>query len=319
MEKIEFKDDWDEMCPIFIKDNNNYEHIGTGVLLSIWNKIYLLTAAHVVDFIYEKNQKLYLPNNDGHFIKIEGNLFHNPLLYNQNRDDDKIDFSYFELSKQMVFNINRRFKPLIEKQICLSTDFSFNALTGTTRDNGIRRTSIIHKEIREGFKEISSLSEKDIRKYNDITIQFKITFAGYPLNKTKSQSGTTRGEIVYYHGGAVNQNIYKQESLNENVHLMAEFGRAGAYSEDIGFSDFTKPQGISGGGIYRIIRTADGFDRELIGIGHTYLSKKHLFIGTNIKYCLDIIKNNRLMPYEVHERLTSMSSILAKQYINESK
>jgi len=312
MEKIEFKDEWEEMCPLFIKKENDYEHIGTGVLLSIWDKTYLLTVAHIVDFVYENNQELYLPNNEGYFIKIEGKLFHNSLVYNQKRNNDKIDFSYFKLSEQMVFNIIKMFKPLVEKQICFSTNFSFNALTKTTRNNERKRTSTVHKEIREGLKKINSLTDEDVRKYNDIAVKINITFAGYPLNKTKRQSGTVRGEIVYYHGGAVNQDIYKKEALNENIHLVSEFGRAGAYCEDIGFSDFTKPQGISGGGVYRIIRTADGFDRELIGIGHTYLAKKHLFIGTNIKYCLDIIKNNRLMPYDVHERLTSIIDILAK-------
>lgn len=276
MEKIELKDDWEEMCPIFIKEENHYEHIGTGVLLSIWGKTYLLTVAHIVDFVYENNQELYLPNNEGHFIKIEGKLFHNPLLYNQNRDDDKIDFSYFELSNQMISNIIKIFKPLVEKQICFSTDFSFNTLTNKVRNNERKRTSTIYKEIREGLKKINSLSKEDVKKHNDIAI--KIIFAGHPLNKTRKQSGITKGEIVYYYGGAVNQETYKKEDLNENIHLIAEFGRAKAYNENIGFSNFPKPQGISGGGVYRIIRTSDGFDRELIGIGHTYLAKKHLFI-----------------------------------------
>ena len=319
MEKVKFKDEWEEMCPIFIKEENHYEHIGTGVLLNIWNKTYLLTVAHIIDFIYEKNEELYLPNNEGSFIKIEGKLFHNPLVYKQDRDDDKIDFSYFELSEQMVFNIIERFKPLVEKQICLTTDFSFNTLTKRVRNDKRKRTSIVHNEIKEGLKNINFLSEDEVKKYNDVAIKTIITFAGYPLNKSTRQNGIVRGEIVYYHGGAVNQKVYRDEALDENTHLISEFGRAGSYKEDICFSNFPKPQGISGGGVYRIIRTADGFDRELIGIGHTYIAKKHLFIGTNIKHCLYIIKNKKLMPYEVHIRLMSMNNMLARKYINESK
>ena len=319
MEKVNFKDEWEEMCPIFIKEKNHYTHIGTGVLLSIWNKTYLLTVAHIVDFIYENNQELYIPSNEGNFIQIDGKLFHNSLVYNQNRADDKIDFSYFELSEQMVLNIIQIFKPLLEKQICLSTDFSFNTLTKEVRNDNRKRKSLVCNEIRERYKELNSLSEDEVKEYNDIAIKRRITFAGYPLNKTSKQSGIIKGEIVYYHGGAVNQSTYKEEALDENIHIISEFGRAGAYKDDIVFSDFTKPQGISGGGVYRIIRTDDGFDRELIGIGHTYLAKKHLFIGTNIRYCLDIIKNNRLMPYEVYNRLESMTKILAQKYIDESK
>ena len=51
-----------------------------------------------------------------------------------------------------------------------------------------------------------------------------------------------------------------------------------------------KPEGISGGGVYKLIHTEEGIDRKLIGIGHTYKNKKHLFIGTNLSLCLYVIK-----------------------------
>lgn len=71
---------------------------------------------------------------------------------------------------------------------------------------------------------------------------------------------------------------------------MAEFGKNGSMNKDYVKSTPPQKTGISGGGIYKIIKSNDGFhDRELIGIGHTKKDKQHLLIGTNINYCLSQI------------------------------
>ena len=310
MEKIIFKDDWDEMCPLFVKKEDMYEHVGTGVLLNIWDNTYLLTASHVIDFIHINKNELFMPNNQGVFIKIDGELFYNPLLWNQKREDDKIDFSYFRLSKKMISQIVDVFKPLNDKQISFERNFCTNIDKKYFNLTKKKRASAIRNEIKEHSKNLKSFDENYVTELNNILIKQIITFSGFPLTKTKIQSGYVRSEILYYHGGAVLEEFYVDESLDKNINILASFGRAGAV-KDIEFSNFPNPFGISGGGIYKIIRTDNGFDRELIGIGHTYLAKKHLFIGTNLAYCLDVIKNQRLMPYEVLTRLTNMCKILA--------
>jgi len=314
MEKIIFKDDWDEMCPLFIKKENKYEHVGTGVLLNIWDSTYLLTASHVIDFIYVNKNELFMPNNQGIFIKIDGELFYNPLLWNQKREDDKIDFSYFKLSKKMISQIIDTFNPLNDKQISFERNFCTNIDKKYFDLFKNKRTSVIKNEIKEHLENLESFDANYVTELNNRLIKQKIIFSGFPLTKTKIQSGYVRSEIVSYQGGAVLEESYIDESLDKNINILAGFGRAGAV-KDVEFLNFPKPFGISGGGIYKIIRTNDGFDRELIGIGHTYLAKKHLFIGTNLAYCLDVIKNQRLMPYEVLNRLTNMSKILAFEYL----
>jgi len=316
-ETITFQDEWDEMCPIFIEDDGSYEHIGTGVLINIWGNTYLLTAAHIIDFKYINKEELYIPNNNGKFIKIEGDLFHNPLTWNQKREDDKIDFSYYKLNKEMVIDVVKMFKPLVEKQLCFSTTFLSSVPVEYSKRIEEKRASNIKNSIRESFKDMKTWDKDEVKYYHDLQIQNGITFAGYPLTKTKRHDSITRGELVYYHGGAVHNDIYKLERLNENINILAKFGKAGSYKEEIGFVSSPKPKGISGGGIYKIVRTENGFDRELIGIGHTYISKEHLFIGTNISYCLKLIKEQKLMPYEVYNRLNVITNTLAKLHLNK--
>jgi len=315
MEKITFKDNWDEMCPLFIRGENKYEHVGTGVLLNIWDNTYLLTASHVIDFIYVNKNELFMPNNQGVFIKIDGELFHNPLVWNQKREDDKIDFSYFKLDRKMLNQIIDICKPLNDKQISFEKNFCTNL--DNKSFNLSQRTSTVRNEIREYSKIIETFDESQIKKYNDAQIKEKIIFAGFPLTKTKNHAGFIRQEFVYYHGRAVLEKNYLDESLNTDINILSEFGKKGVYKEGVGFLNSPNPFGISGGGIYKIIRTDDGFDRELIGIGHTYLAKKHLFVGTNLAYCLDVIKNEKLMPYEVFNRLNNMGRIAFEYLKNE--
>jgi len=310
-------DAWDEMCPIFIESNGNYEHVGTGVLVDIWSNVYLLTAAHVIDFKYINNEELYIPNNNGNFIRINGDLFHNPLTWNQKREDDTIDFSYYKLKEEMVIDIVEIFKPLVEKQICFSTNFVSNVPTEYIKKFENKRTSHIQNYIRENIKNMNSSDENEVKEYNDLLIQNLITFAGYPLTKTDRHDSVTRGEIIYYHGAATVDKVYKDRELNRDENIVVLYGKAGSYKEGLGFANAPKPFGISGGGIYKIVRTKNGFDRELIGIGHTYLSKEHLFIGTNISYCLKIIKEQKLMPYEVYNRLNVITNTLAKLHLNK--
>lgn len=310
-------DEWDEMCPIFIEDDGSYTHIGTGVLVDIWNNIYLLTAAHVIDHLYIKKKELYMPNNDGRFIKIDGDLFHDHLTWNQKREDDTIDFSYYKLKEEMVLNITKNFKPLNEKQICISANFISSVPTEIVKSFEKQRTSHVQNYYRENMKKIYSLDENHLKEYQDLLIQNIITFAGYPLTKTKKHNYVTSGEIVYYHSKSVSNEKYEKQKLDKNNNITAMFGKAGSRKEGLGFVKAPKPFGISGGGIYKIVHTEYGFDRELIGIGHTYISKEHLFIGTNISHCLKIIKEQKLMPYEVYNRLNVITNTLAKLHLNK--
>jgi hypothetical protein len=316
LSKIKFKDEWDELCPIYRKIDSykTFEQIGTGILIDMLDSVFLLTASHVIDFIYEENDKLFIPTEDG-FHLIEGELFHNPLTYSDKfknpteyRKNDNVDFSYYRLSLSFISKICKQYIPLKENQIDFSSNFSLNLFQNSIKQN--TRASHIKNKIKE-YREIE-YSDEEINLMDDIKINITITFAGYPLTKTRYDNGQFKSEIIYYHGIALNESDYISNNYDVLVNILAEFGKKGSLNSNFQFINSPKKDGISGGGVYKIIRTDNGFDRKLIGIAHQKDEKKHLLIGTNINRCIKLMKEKQIMPYEVYQRLISMREMLFK-------
>ena len=286
MEKIRFDNEWDELCPIYFKQENIFEQIGTGVLINIDKKVYLLTAAHVIDNLYfENNSSLVIPTING-FNEISGTLYHKHSTKAE-RNNDHIDFSFYILSKEMVDVLHKDFVPLSSNQICFEEDYFLNIKFADTK--------LKRKEIPKLIKNIYSgntiLSSTDVDKMNEIICDITITFAGYPNTKSKNKENICRSEIVYYHGKKVRETEYNAHGYTLKTNVLSEFGKLGSMNKEFEHYNPPQPNGISGGGIYRIIKTNNGFDRLLIGIGHTYISKKHLFVGTSISFCMKAICN----------------------------
>ncbi len=315
LSKIKFHEEWDEICPIFRKINNykEYEQIGTGVLINILDNVYLFTAAHVIDWIYEYDDELFIPTKNT-FYAIDGELFHNPLVYSdkvqnpsEHRKSDNIDFSYYKLSSSFVLKLTNQYIPLKENQLDLSSNFN---LDSSFAGYPYTRTSHVRKHIKE--EKLKEFTNEKIDQMDNIKLDITITFVGYPLRKTKYFNNKFRTEIVYYHGISMTSDYYISCQYNKDINILAQFGKYGTSNSDYEFKNSPKPEGISGGGVYKLIRTDNGFDRKLIGIGHQFKDKEHLFIGTNINYCLNLIKENQLMPYEVYQRLMSRTKIFAE-------
>lgn len=286
MSIIEFQNEWDELCPIFIYNEENIEQIATGVLIDIWNNTYLLTASHVVDHFYLGKKELFIPTKNG-FERISGLYIHSHLKEGESRDNDVIDFSYFKLSDDLKQNLIY-FVPLQENQINLSVDFTldekYQKYHHLLTKNNVRDSN---NYFRNNY---ASFTDNILEQFTSIISDITITFAGYPITKSKTKNNMTYSEIVYYHGGSVEKSVYDKLSLNHNINIVAQFGKHG--SMDKNYFKIISPNktGISGGGIYKIIKGNNGFcDRELIGIGHTKKDKEHLLIGTNINYCLSQI------------------------------
>lgn len=285
MGKLKFKDIlWDELCPIYVEIDNKLEKIATGVLLNIFDNIFLLTASHVIDQVKNINKEISIPTKYG-FQNIAGTLYHRYLQENENRKDDMIDFSYYKFSSEMIEVMHKDFIPLTRDMIKVSDDFSFEI------NKSIKpiHTKEMMKRMKLLYDNQNSENNKQLKFINDFRIKATITFAGYPNTKSKDKEIYYSGEQVYYHGRGVDKNIYKLYNCSAENNIIAEYGKKGTMNTDFNSTNFSKPEGISGGGIYKIIETKDGLDRELIGIGHTYKAKEHLFVGTNISFCLDVI------------------------------
>lgn len=284
---MKFKEEWDELCPIYFEDEDQFEQIGTGVLLNLYDNTYLFTASHVIDELYKsKTAKLLIPTKDG-FDSIAGTLYHRHLSQNENRKDDKIDFSFYRLAKEIVAGIHKNFKPLTENNIEISDRF----VTDVDKSYELIHPKEALKRMKNLYQDIEQNGKEIIELINDFKVKTTITFAGYPNGKLKVKDNIYSSEIVYYHGRRVEKERYESLNYELQTNILAEFGKKGVNDTKFNLLNFPKPNGISGGGIYRLLQTDDGLDRKLIGIGHTYKSKQHLFIGTNIKFCIDVLKN----------------------------
>lgn len=285
--KIEFKEEWDELCPIYLEDENIFKQVGTGVLLNIFNNTYLLTASHVIDEMKKTKMAKLLILTINNFDYIEGTLYHRYLQDNENRDDDKIDISFYKLSQDMVNVLDKYSIPLTEDKIKFSNDYSVDCTVDIDELN-----KIIHpKEVANMMKKLHE-NDFDLEKINDlnkIICNTTITFAGFPNTKSKKRGSIHYGEIVYYRGRGLSKEEYITHNYEKHINILAEFGKHGTMDKNFISNNSPKPYGISGGGVYKIIEKDNGFDRVLIGIGHTYKNQKHLFVGTNINICINMI------------------------------
>lgn len=286
MNNIQFDGEWDELCPIFFSDEDVFEQIGTGVLINIFDNVYLLTASHVIDNLYNsKGARLLIPTVNG-FSTLGGTLYHKPLQIDEHRDYDKIDFSFCKLSSELIETLHEDLVPLSEHKIGFLNDYSV--------DRGIVKKRVYDKNTPKNMKilygESSSVGEDTIDELNDLICETTIVFAGFPNTKSKSRNGIHETEIVYYYGRGLSNQEYILNNYDKTVNILAEHGKYGVMDSSFNLKNSPKPYGISGGGIYKIVKTNIGFDRQLIGIGHTYKKRNHLFVGTHINYCIQLLK-----------------------------
>ena len=303
MARLKFKDIlFDELCPIYVETQDDFEKIATGVLLNVFDNVFLLTASHVIDQAKNINKEIAIPTKNG-LENISGTLYHRYLQKNENRDDYMLDFSWYKLAPKMIDILHEDFIPLTKEKIEISDDFTFQ------HDKSLEPIPVkeMMKRMKFLYDNPTPENNEKLEFINDFIIKSKIIFVGYPNTKSKVRETSYSDEKTYYHGDGVGEDIYKSYNCTLVDNIIAEYGKKGTMNTDFDATNSPKPEGISGGGIYRLIETKDGLDRKLIGIGHTYKAKKHLFIGTNISFCLDVIS----------QRLEREKSILQEELIND--
>ena len=98
-------DIFNSICPIFLERNENVvEQVGSGVLVTISEAIFLLTAAHVVD--WSEQGALCIPSNAG-IVPIEGSVASLETPKGVTRSKDKIDLAYYKLSKSLAASLHQ--------------------------------------------------------------------------------------------------------------------------------------------------------------------------------------------------------------------
>jgi len=114
----------DSVCPVFIRDGDEkIDQIGSGVLLKIKEKTFLLTAAHVCD--WSEKGELCIPTKNG-IESIIGYCASILAPKKLGRNKDIIDIAYFLLDGALVEKIHDSFRVLSRNE-CWLTD---NLLSG---------------------------------------------------------------------------------------------------------------------------------------------------------------------------------------------
>lgn len=112
-------DIFDSICPIFLDRNEDVvEQVGSGVLVLVSDTVFLLTAAHVVD--WSSQGALCIPSNAG-IVPIEGSVVSIETKRGVARSKDKIDLAYYKLTKSLASNLHQSLWP-IERNYLWLTD-----------------------------------------------------------------------------------------------------------------------------------------------------------------------------------------------------
>lgn len=106
------------LCPVFLQraDTNRLQQIATAVALRLGGKVFLLTAAHVID--HRSEGTLLIPTKDG-IEPIEGRMIALDLPRTGSRKEDKVDVAYVELSESLAGNISESIVPLGREELSL--------------------------------------------------------------------------------------------------------------------------------------------------------------------------------------------------------
>lgn len=100
-------------------NSNRSELIGSGVLIRIGNRTFLLTVAHVADF--NSQGRLLIPGKD-RFMSPGGLYSVMNLPPSGNRNDDKLDVAYVCLENESADNLHSDFKILDHQDLSLEEE-----------------------------------------------------------------------------------------------------------------------------------------------------------------------------------------------------
>ncbi|MCB0732212.1 MAG: hypothetical protein KDC88_14395 [Ignavibacteriae bacterium] len=112
------------------------------------------------------------------------------------------------------------------------------------------------------------------------------TFSGYPYRKSRSKNHKISTEMFNYTGFIVSAELYSALNYDPKIHIVVKYRRTMSVNPKGERITPPLPHGISGGGVFAWPNDYKNSlipeNRQIIGVGHTYLEKEDLFIGTKI-------------------------------------
>lgn len=114
----------DAVFPIFASETvkGAVSQIGSGVVVSIGEECFALTAAHVTDHALGDGV-LFMPSKEG-IIPMTGGLAYTPVSEHRPRSADKGDIGYYHLSEEWRSKLHPKIKPVSLGDLLLTDDLA---------------------------------------------------------------------------------------------------------------------------------------------------------------------------------------------------
>lgn len=131
--------------------------------------------------------------------------------------------------------------------------------------------------------------------------------AGFPLSRkwAKHQNGEVTASRLNFVGVAFNHSEYAAHGYDSRANILVEYHLDKAIYPEGDRADAPSPRGMSGGGVFRIGRDESGRPdssrADLVGIMHTFIERKHMFVATRIGEVLRLFINS--LPVELRNRV----------------
>jgi len=244
--------------PFYALENENYELYGSGVLLSIGQKHFGITAAHVLDEIgrcFEQGFSVLVPPGKyGEKLLRLGKFgtYRTPVPKEGGRRNDYFDIGIID------------FPP--ETADTLSKTRRFLTITDLDPWETLRPTS--------GY----------------------LVF-GYPTEGSKPDHDTKSMiyEPMPYLTRLYDGDYGKLTGFQNDVEIVVKFDPERSSDQDGTPSGRLQPPGVSGGGLWRVVEDVAESDQwepqmvKLVGIGHTWSESVGVIRGTHIRVVTDAI------------------------------
>lgn len=240
--------------PFYVMQNGGPVQYGSGVLLEIADKHFVLTAAHVMDICQKHESPTYVSSGNVGDSLIQFEDFQSYLSSmpeGGSREDDPFDISVSEIPEVLAQNLlgSRRFVRLADidprdKQRKGGWYFVF------------------------GYPSIQTVVNMDAAHVNSTGLAYGTVLYG-----------DDRGDL---------------RNDDRRVQIVIDFLKQGNTDDNQNLVIVPRPNGISGCGIWRLahggasVKLWKPEDKRLVGIEHTWNKDKQVLRGTRIEYALQI-------------------------------
>lgn len=244
------------IVPFYAEQNGEPKQCGTGVLLQIADKHFVLTAAHVLDLRHRHNLPLGISNGVGGHSLIPFQqipITASAIPESGDRNDDCFDIGVGELPQSIV------------------------------------------EELRLG-KQFLHLRDIDPYDKQERTSWYFLLGFPSAANPTNVQARVVSYHGFAYGCQLYSGDRGELPRFNRDVEIALDFGHLRKKDEDGNPIEAPPPRGLSGCGIWRLaepgvsIASWNSGEKRLVGIQHTWNKDLQVLRGTRINYVFRLIR-----------------------------